>query len=88
MDFPNFCEERDQDRTREPQMMLVMLVCLQNAAHNRPGERQGGSQRRQTAKQNKVQVRERWVKEGQKVSGDQNALILPSRTFQTNKVLP
>lgn len=31
-----------------------MLVWLQNAAHNRPGERQGGSQRRQTAKQNKV----------------------------------
>lgn len=32
-------------------------------------------------------VRESWVKEGQKVSGDQNALILPSRTSSDKHLL-
>lgn len=83
LDFPNFDDARNQGRTSEPWRLLVSVSLITECSIQQARRETGWKSKEANSQTEQSPVRESWVKEGQKVSGDQNALILPSRTFQT-----
>lgn len=71
----------DQGRTRKRWRLLVNVSLITGGSTQQSKRETGWKSKEANSQTEQSPVRESWVKEGQKVSGDQNALILPSRTF-------
>lgn len=75
-----FHQRNDQGRTteREPWRLLVNVSLITEGSTQQFRKETGLKSKEANSQTEQSLVRESWVKEGQKVSGDQNALILPS----------